>query len=45
MKLDRERVRISQPATVIVEGDKKTVSVLTRQVVIPSGELTKLRIV
>ncbi len=45
MKLDRERVRISQPATVVVEGDKKTVSVSTRQVVIPSGELTKLRIV
>ena len=44
MKHDRERVRISQPATVVVEGDKKMVSVPARQVMIPSGELTRLRI-
>ena len=45
MKLDRERVRISQPATVVVEGDKKMVSVSARHVTIPSGELTRLRMV
>ena len=45
LKLNRERVRISQPATVVVEGDKKMVSVSARQVMILSGELTRLRIV
>ncbi len=45
MKLDRERIRISQPAPVVVEGDKKIISVPARQVTIPSGELARLKMV
>ncbi len=45
MKLDTERVRISHPTTVVIEGDKEMVSVSARHVMIPSGELTRLRMV
>ncbi len=45
LKLDKERIRISQPATVVVDDDKKMASVTARQVTIPNEELTRVRMV